>query len=118
MNDVLLLLVKQALSTTRFDLGNEKKLQHQIEEKLKNAMIEHRREVSLSKESIIDFLVGDIGIEIKIKGSAKAIYRQCERYCAFDEIKALVLLTNKIMRLPAQINNKNTYVINLGKAWL
>ncbi len=118
MSEVLLILIKKVLSTSRLDLANEKKMQAQIEDRFKDQQISYRREVELDKGSIIDFLVEDIGIEIKINGSAKAIYRQCERYCQFDEVKTLLLLTNKIMRLPKKINNKSTYVINLGTAWL
>jgi len=110
-------LIKKALSGMRFSMTDEKVLQQQIEDRFVG-LVKYRREVHLSKENIIDFICDGVGIEIKLKGSAKAIYRQLERYCQFDEIKAIVLVTNKIMKLPAQINNKNTHIINLGKAWL
>lgn len=110
-------LIQRQLSGRRFPLSDEKKLQAEIADAFAG-FVNFRREVILSPGNIIDFISEGVGIEIKLKGSAKAIYRQCERYCAFEEIKAIILVTNKIMKLPKQINNKNTYIINLGKAWL
>lgn len=77
------------------------------------------KELSLDKDNIIDFFVYDgIGIEVKIKGSKREIFRQCTRYCEFDEIKSLILITNLSMGFPEQINGKDCYVFKLGNAWL
>ncbi len=116
MNDTTQILA--LLKKHRFRLDNEKLVQADIEKLLIDEKIPHRREYILSEASIIDFMVGNTGIEIKIGKSAKAIYRQCERYLQFDELAELILVTNKSIGLPAQINNKNTYILNLGKAWL
>lgn len=48
----------------------------------------------------------------------KKIYKQCERYANFDQVKQLVLITNRSMGFPETINNKPCYVINIGRAWL
>lgn len=107
----------------RFNLGNEKALQLEIEIIL-NQNKECRgyrfnREHRLSKKHIIDFLIdGKIGIEVKIGGSPIKIFNQVASYCDYDDIDTIILLTNKIMRLPAYINGKPTHVINLGTAWL
>lgn len=75
-------------------------------------------EYPLDPKSRLDFFLDGIAIEVKIKGSAKAIYRQCERYCGFDEVKTLILVTNRPMGFPEELCGKPCYVISLGKGWL
>lgn len=111
------LAIGTMLNQHRFELHNEKALQADIERLFIEKTVPYQREVTLSKESIIDFMVDGVGIEVKLSGTTKNIYRQCERYCQFDEVKAFMLVTNKAMRLP-YLNNKFTYVVNLGQAWL
>ena len=111
-------LLKTGLQKARLDLQNEKVLQQQIYDLFIQAGIECRREVQLSAGNIIDFVSHQIGIEVKINGTKKAIYKQCERYAAHDELLALIVVTNKSIALPSHINNKPTFIINLGQAWL
>jgi hypothetical protein len=109
------------LKQKRFLLHDEKELQREIHSGLLEVMDPGFviKELELSPESIIDFFVYDgIGIELKIKGSKRQIYRQCERYCQFDVIKSLILITNLSMGFPEQINGKDCYVLKLGRAWL
>lgn len=102
----------------RFNLENEKALQIKLDEFFTSLNIDHNREVRLNARDIIDFMVDDIGIEVKIKGSGIDIYKQCMRYCESDQLKHLILVTNKAINLPNMINNKDVYIVNLGKAWL
>lgn len=109
------------LNNKRFPLHNEKSLQAAIEMELLRNLPDWMvtREYMLDKNNTIDFLIhGDYGIEVKIKASKMAIYRQCERYCQFDKINSLFLVTNTSMGFPKEINGKDCYIINLGKAWL
>ena len=107
------------ISTTRLPLQDEKELQEAIENIFKEHNYIYEREYILDTKSRIDFLLRNgIGTEVKIKGTVKQIYRQCERYCQIDKIKTLILVTNRTMGFPAEINNKPCYVIKLGKAWL
>lgn len=110
-----------ALKSNRFLLENEKELQAHIADHLayklgKDILV--RREVVLGPKDIIDFLIEDIGIEVKIKGSKRAIFRQCARYCGYDQVGKLILVTNVSMGFPTQLNGKDCFIINLGKAWL
>ena len=102
----------------RLSLTSEKVLQSEIADLLASKNIPFEREVSLSPGDCIDFLVGDIGIEVKLKGSAKAIYRQCARYCQSDRIREILLVTNRAMGLPREINAKPAYLLSLGVSWL
>lgn len=109
------------LSSKRFPLNDEKATQAEIEQVLlKNFpawMVD--REYVLDNKNTIDFLINQkYGIEVKIKAGKRAIYKQCERYCQFETIHSLILVTNTSMGFPQQINGKSCYVINLGKAWL
>jgi predicted AAA+ superfamily ATPase len=107
-----------ALSSRRFSLENEKELQRQIFEAL-DPIVSIEREARLDDRSIIDFLTDDgIGIEVKIKGSAREILRQCERYAKLDQVKSLIIVTNRSMGFPASLNGKPCWVVNLGRAWL
>ena len=104
--------------SSRFPLEVEKETQAAIEQKFKDNGIYYSRENKLYQNNIPDFFIDGTAIEIKIKGNAKSIYKQCERYCQFDEVKSLILVTNRSMGFPKEINGKSCYFINLGKAWL
>lgn len=106
------------ISKARLPVQNEKELQLAIEKLLDENKIVFDREFRLDEKSIPDFFIDGIAIEIKIKGNAKKIYKQCERYCSFDKVKSLILVTNRSMGFPEEINGKSCYVIKLGMAWL
>lgn len=111
--------IHKALSTYRFTLENEKALQLQIEQALTAQRIVHSREHFLDEHNIIDFLAGDgVGIEVKIKGSKRDIYAQILRYSNFQEIRSVLLVTNKSFGSPLLFENKRLMILNLGQAWL
>lgn len=72
----------------------------------------------MDKNNIVDFFIEGIAIEVKTQGRLIEIYKQCKRYCSFDQVTSLILLTNQSMAFPREINNKPTYLIKLGFAWL
>ena len=106
------------INSFRFPLTDEKMLQGAIEEKFESAGFDYRREVRLDRHNIIDFTVGEIGIEVKIKGARLNIYKQVERYVEFDAIKRLLLVTNIAMGLPQLVKGKPVHVVDLARAWL
>lgn len=106
------------LSSQPLPLEKEKETQELIEALFKKNAIAYNREHMLDTNNIPDFFIDGIAIEVKIKGNAKQIYRQCVRYCNFKEVKSLILLTNRSMGWPQELNGKPCYIINLGKAWL
>ncbi len=113
-------IIIQTLSSARFPIDNEKQTQEAIANILLQKNIEYIREFHLDEKNIPDFFIlnGEIAIEIKIKGKAMKIYKQCERYCKSDQVKQLILITNRSMGFPKEINGKPCYVINIGRAWL
>lgn len=111
----------QALRSKRFILENEKALQAEmavfLAERFPVLLIE--REFNLDPFNHIDFLLDNrIGVEVKIKGAKREIFRQCERYCDFELIQIFILVTNLSMGFPEEINGKPCYVVKLGQAWL
>lgn len=107
-----------ALAGLRFDLADEAVCQRQMAEALDAAGIDHRREVVIGPRERIDFLVGGIGIEVKLRGAKRAIFEQCLRYCRCEEVKALILASNKTMGLPAELEGKPVFFFHLGRSWL
>ena len=119
--DALIEKVAGVLRHKRLCLHDEKELQREMHKIFLSNMdpADVERELPLDKDNIIDFRIfAQVGVEVKIKGQKRAIYKQCVRYCEFDQIKTLLLVTNKSMGFPEQINGKDCYVLNLGRAWL
>lgn len=108
----------KALAKARFPMFNEKACQVAIFEILKSLIPGIQREKHLDTKNIIDFYTDGIGIEVKLFSSKRMLYEQCKRYCTFEEIKTIILLTSQSIGMPHQINGKDCYVLNLNKAWL
>lgn len=106
------------LSPVRLPVQDEKETQSAIENVLLSNSVNFEREYKLDGKNIPDFFIDGIAIEVKIKGSARPIYKQCERYCQFENVKELLLITNRSMGFPKEINGKPCYILNIGKAWL
>ena len=106
------------LGRHRFRLDNEKLLQSQVCDVLIHAGYSVQREHKLGPADVIDALIGDVGIEMKIKGQRRTIYRQCVRYCEHDQVGSLILMTAAAMGMPATLNGKPVHVVSLGRAWL
>lgn len=107
-----------ALSRCRFSLAREKETQAEIAAIFDRASIGHRREVDLGDRNIIDFMLGEIGIEVKIDGSKRAIFAQCKRYCETGKLSDLILVTNVATGFPPAIAGVPCFVVSLGKGWL
>jgi hypothetical protein len=108
----------QLLTTRPFPLSDEKALQVEMAAAFTAAGIAFEREVHLGAGDIIDFMAGSVGIEVKIKGARRAIFRQVERYCGYAAVGEIILATNVPMNLPVEINGKPTAIAALGRGWL
>lgn len=106
------------IEARQFPLSSEKRAQEALQAALEANGVAFEREVTLGDGDIIDFMIGNVGIEMKIKGQRLAIYRQCERYCAHDQVACIVLATNAAMGLPAEIKGKPAYLASLSRGWL
>lgn len=106
------------LQSARIPYSTEVEMQNAIEELLKEKTIPYFREYSLSKRDRVDFMVGGIAIECKVRGQPMAVYKQIERYTEHEEVEAVVVFTGRHMGLREHINGKPIYIISAGAAWL
>lgn len=93
----------------------EAELQTAIGEILKDHAIQYKREWRLNEKDRIDFLIGGLGIEVKITGSRSDLIRQLHRYAQSEQIDSLVLVTTLLRHrdLPTEINAKPITIIVL-----
>lgn len=105
------------LNNYSFQFDNEKELQELLFNVFQKHKIPFEKEYNLGKDGIIDFFYRGVGIEVKIKGQKKSIYRQCRRYAENDEIKALILLSSNSVFLPDKINDKDVYTQKIRYRW-
>ncbi len=105
-------------SQYNFSYCNEKKLQDGIELALSSSGIEFAREKTL-KSGIIDFVLGDVGVEVKTKGSKVAVLRQLGMYADDDRISSLVLVTTRyqLCAMPDKIGKCDLSVIRIGNCF-
>ena len=73
--------------------ADEIRLQEEIARALAAAGVAFEREVRLSATDRIDFMVGSLGVEIKVKGASHAVMRQLLRYTEHARITELILFT-------------------------
>lgn len=115
--DIKINNIQKAIKGQKLPLQNEKQLQQKLEVLFQENNLDFKREKRLDNSNIIDFMFNGLGVELKIrtKASAMSVYRQIERYCSFDEIEGILLLTAKSTSLPSEINGKPVYVISLSR---
>jgi len=106
------------LQLHRFPLTSEKQCQAAIAKALEDAGTAFDREYRLGEDDIPDFRIGSAFIEVKVGGSKSAIFRQCKRYCRYEEVTDLILASNIAIGLPATVNGKSLWLLQLGRGWL
>ena len=104
MNQGMMPTLVNLIRSARIDLSDEKRAQGDVASLLADAGIPFECEVRLSGSDIVDFLVEEIGLELKLLGAEKkAVYRQLCRYARHPRIGSLLLASNLSMGLPPQI---------------
>lgn len=106
--------IEKSLRNARFTFTNEKELQQGIYEHLSVAF-DVQREVTLSDTDRIDFMVGNIGVEVKVDGSRANLLRQLYRYSQSSQVAGLILVTNRARfnEMPNSLNDKPLIIVNL-----
>lgn len=85
---------------------------------LREADIAFLHEETLSPGRRIDFLAGDIGVEIKKGRPDRArLLTQAAGYLSSPRLSALVIVSQKSVRLPHAIAGKPVYLLTLDKLW-
>lgn len=81
--------------------------------------IGYEHEVKLASRNRIDFLTEHgIGIEVKKgKPNELQVLKQLSRYATFPEVKGIILVIERYMDLPNELNGKPCISIGLNKLW-
>ena len=108
------------LRRTPIVMKGEKSVQAAIAVVLDSHGIEYKREVRLSNEDIVDFMLpGGIAVEVKLnKAQKREVFRQCKRYCKHPQVRVIVLVTATVMGFPPEIEGKPAYYVSMGRGWL
>lgn len=83
------------IGSQRYDCTDEYAMQDGIAFALAGNLTSFVREAILTPTERIDFLVGDIGVECKVDGSAVATARQVFRYLSLPRLAGLILVTSR-----------------------
>lgn len=100
-------------------MRDEFKLQEIIAREFTRAGILYEKEYLLGPRSRIDFLVaGGVGVEVK-KGKPyrRQVAEQLAKYAASPEITSIVLVVERTLDIPKEINGKRCYSFGLNKLW-
>ncbi len=103
--------VRDALARYRLPVSVEKAMQDAVESALRFEGLAFKREVTRGADRI-DFLVGTVGVELKVKGSVSEVMRQLERYSLWDDVLELLLVTTRghHLAMPREFNGKPVLV--------
>lgn len=75
---------------------NERDLRECVEKLFGRLGVPFRREVDLGQSAgRIDYMVDDVGVELKTEGSVSEVARQVHRYMGCDSVGGVVLLTTR-----------------------
>jgi hypothetical protein len=102
----------------RFTFASEAELQTGVAEVLRAAGIAFEREVTIGARDRIDFLVGSVGIEVKINGSADNLIRQLSRYAQAAVVSELLVVSSRCKLtggLPSSLSGKPIVALSLAE---
>jgi hypothetical protein len=107
--------IARIIQSTAFRFSNEFTLQDGLEALFEAKGVPFAREVVLSPRDRIDFLSGNIGIEVKVASSIEQVRRQLWRYAQREQIAGLILVTTRSMHkaLQGEILGKPVVVAHL-----
>jgi len=111
--------VVDALSRIRCGAACSEEELHALTAKaLEDAGIAAVHEARLAPRCRIDFLAGDIGIEIKKSRPQRAkLLAQIERYAACDQVGQLLVLAPRGVNLPQRVGGKRVVIMALERLW-
>lgn len=105
--------VSALLRRHRYVYASEDELQQQLAGVLTSAGLRPVREVRLTEHDRIDLMVGDVGIEVKVKGARQRPLRQLDRYAEHPSVQGLLLVTTRATTLPETMRGKPVAVVSL-----
>ncbi len=110
--------IVELIKSVKLQHTTEYLLHGQLYELFDSLKIPFQKEYPLSKKDIVDLFVNGVAIECKVQGQPLQIHKQLERYAMHDEVKAIILVSAKYMRVKNTINGKPAFMVHLGAGWL
>lgn len=87
--------IAQSIASRRYSYSNEDQLQVALEYAFASDELNARREVEIALGCRIDFVIGRVGVEVKVDSPGHAVARQLRRYLGSDLIDEVLLVTNR-----------------------
>lgn len=107
------------IGSARVDLSTEAAAQRGLARLFEADGVPHEAEVTLSAADRIDFLVGRVGVEVKIGQPRRAILRQLERYAGSDRLDELLLVSSAPFPSGGfRAHGKPVFIVSLSTGWL
>lgn len=112
--------VCRALHGVRFPLRPERLTQEKILARLRQHYPFHLFEDEKKVGNLrLDIFVTGLCIEIKANRAVpKQVREQLERYAALPEVLEILLITNRAVAVPEELNGKPVFTFSLGAAWI
>lgn len=110
-----------AVARRRYRIVTEKDLQEALVRVFEAEKMDYLREVRLGPGDIVDFMVGDVAVEVKVDGGPTEVLRQVLRYLEYGRVAALVLVTRRsgsARGIPHQVMGKPVIVVPIWKGFL
>lgn len=100
-------------------IKEEYTLQEHVAKTLHNADISYCKEYRLAPRKRIDFFIEPgIGIEVKKgKPNKRRTIKQLEKYAAIEEIKLLILVVERNLTIPENINGVKCLSYGINRNW-
>lgn len=111
--------LSRLIGSARLDLSTEGAVQRGLARLFEEEGVSFEAEVVLAPSDRIDFLIGRVGVEVKIGHPRRAILRQLERYARSDRVDAILLVSSAPFPSAGfALNRKRVQVVNLSTGWL
>ena len=96
----------------------ENDIHRMVAERLTQAGLSFTHEAKIGPGCRIDYLVDGVGIEIKKgKPDARALSQQLLRYARCEDVKAIIVLSQRAVTVPKTALGKPVRVIVLNQLW-
>lgn len=107
------------IGSARVDLSTEAAAQRGLAKLFEAEGIPFEAELRLTAADRIDFLIGRVGVEVKIGQPRRAILRQLERYAGSDRLDELLLVSSAPFPSGGfRAHGKPVFIVSLSTGWL
>lgn len=96
----------------------ETEIHQEIKKALQNHGIKFRHEYKILTRKRFDFWINGIVLEVKKQKPSKiTLLNQLNRYTKVPEVKAIIIVLEKSINLPKELNGKPIFVKSLNQNW-